>query len=145
MAEAMMMGSFHWGTQETILFSGLVTDTVVKYAISLVVVFFLSLLLQFLITHLGTNLHHSVSSSKQQHQHYHHDEEKGLLGKVSRKQMILLKSKDTILFGVATLLSYWLMLIVMTYNIGLLLVVVGGSMLGYVLFSTQQSIDSING
>ncbi|GBG72054.1 hypothetical protein CBR_g10988 [Chara braunii] len=120
----MMHMSFYFGQHVVILFDGWKTDKTWKYAVTLVGIFFWCILHEYLSTTRG-KLEASIRSAEK--------------GKGHPPCMYGLNA-NTIHFLAMTLYivnvtsSYFLMLIVMTYNAGIFITLVSGLATGYLVF-----------
>ena len=108
----MMPMTFEWGYQVTILFNGWETTTMFEYLIACVLV-------------MGCGFAMQVCRSCVTGTHYGPED----------------KLAVTLMFGVLLSLSYILMLIMMTYNIGLFFSVIAGQMIGF--YSTMNPADGL--
>eukprot|EP01114_Cavostelium_apophysatum_P020738 TRINITY_DN7033_c0_g1_i1.p1 TRINITY_DN7033_c0_g1~~TRINITY_DN7033_c0_g1_i1.p1 ORF type:complete len:143 (+),score=3.03 TRINITY_DN7033_c0_g1_i1:71-499(+) len=131
----MMPMWFSSGTQLTIVFEGWKTETVWQYALSCIAVIILSACYEFIVTLKYNIAVHSKVKVDEEETH-------GLINGMSVRKNSLLNSthiKITLMHILQITLSYFLMLVVMTYNVGLFISCITGYGLGFFLFGSQRA------
>ncbi|CAG0918319.1 unnamed protein product [Notodromas monacha] len=143
----MMKMYFHGGFTEVILFDNWRISSLGGLIWSMVIIFFLAVSYEGLKFIRDLIFKKSIShqllvirgdAGLGQHPETRLKESKGLWLKQVMTPMHLVQS---ILHMVQFVISYWLMLIFMTYNVWLCLAVTIGAGVGYFLFGSQRSLD----
>lgn len=130
----MMHMTFYWGTDATILFQSWKTSGPVSYAVALLLTVVLCVLHEAL-TSFRVNFVVAVKADEGV------NEESALLriyGLRGRRRSTARLVVGSCLYGLNAACSYVLMLIVMTFNLGLCLAVVAGHALGYQMFGYSR-------
>lgn len=138
----MMVMSFHAGYCETVLFDGWKVSSIGSLIGSMVGIFFLAMFyegLKYYREYLFWKTYNSL-----QYRTVSVPAEKGVGAEDNRivqpTMFSLMHGFQTLLHIVQIVLSYFLMLIFMTYNVWLCLAVVIGAAVGYFLFGWKKSV-----
>lgn len=131
----MMHMTFYWGISATLLFDQWMTSTLVQYLMSLLVIFLFAIVHEWLYSLRGL-----LASKKRPSPPRAHDPEISvpLLQKLPVPQNPGVKETlVALLYGINAGTGYLLMLLVMSYNGGVLIAVVLGLVTGFALFRSD--------
>jgi len=140
----MGMNGFYWSDDTTILFGFWATETVGQYLASCLCFFVLAMLYEWLSS-FRFSYAKELREAKEKKEQTELASEKSLLlngdtplGKIAifMQRFTLLHLKLTVMHMIQLTLAYTLMLVIMTYNVGLGLSVMGGYALGFFIFAS---------
>lgn len=141
--------TFYWGKEVVILFDGWRTHTLVQYWASLLVLFLASVFYEYVVSiraSIRTSYNNSNSTQENSYNSMGSPQPRAksmlLLPANGKTRGYAIKTVETLLFAVNALLGYLLMLAAMSYNGGVVLVIVGGLSVGFFSF---LSVGSFNG
>jgi copper transporter 1 len=130
----MMHMSFYWGYDVTLLFDAWKVSTLPYYCFCWFCVLLLSILQEFLITYRLEYMKNPATIIGDSR-----GDTVAVLDRRIPRSSLIVKGIAACLYGVNHLLAYLLMLIVMTYNLGLLVAVVLGLCVGFLLFGLRRN------
>eukprot|EP01018_Ginkgo_biloba_P026519 Gb_28923 [translate_table: standard] len=136
----MMHMTFYWGKQVTLLFDGWKTQTLPQYWASLLVLFAVCVLHEYVVSvraHLRSN---SKTRPPSKSDDVMESQAMLLREQYLKKKAYILKGAETVLFAVNALLGYVLMLAAMSYNGGVVLAIVFGLSVGFLSFRSGSNI-----
>lgn len=134
--------SFFWGEKVTILFSSWTTSNAGEYAAAIIATFLFCLLHEFLTTLRVTVIANATQSSSKTPDSPGNSPGVPLLQRFTGQLAIGSKLIGSLLYGVNVASAYILMLVIMTFNLGLFLAVVLGLAAGFLLFGFGRSTPS---
>ncbi|GLJ32643.1 hypothetical protein SUGI_0656690 [Cryptomeria japonica] len=132
----MMHMTFYWGWQVTLLFDQWKTHSFLQYWASLLVLFAVSLFHEYVVS---LRAHLRTSQLLKQTENFMEGQAMLLPGQF-KKRACILKAGETVLFAVNALLGYLLMLAAMSYNGGVVLVIVLGLSVGFFWFRSGNYV-----
>nr|ABK25665.1 unknown [Picea sitchensis] len=147
----MMHMTFYWGKEVSILFDGWRTQTLMQYWASLLVLFLASVFHEYVVSiraHIRMSYNNIHSSQENSYNSMGSPQPQAksmlLLPTKAKTRGYVIKTAETLLFGVNALLGYLLMLAAMSYNGGVVLAIVGGLSVGFFSFRSVGNFNVVN-
>eukprot|EP00357_Protocruzia_adherens_P037361 CAMPEP_0115013542 /NCGR_PEP_ID=MMETSP0216-20121206/25480_1 /TAXON_ID=223996 /ORGANISM="Protocruzia adherens, Strain Boccale" /LENGTH=170 /DNA_ID=CAMNT_0002382981 /DNA_START=90 /DNA_END=602 /DNA_ORIENTATION=+ len=140
--EMRMQMTFKASTEVTLLFDGLKTETTGQYVAALIVIFFICVVFQYamsLVSLISRKIYSTFGRHSQLTDGWKEGQTLTTKDAVPTKVIVFVKLLTAVFYTGIFMLAYGIMLLAMTFNVGVFLTMCAGLAVGHVLFQDSPS------